>query len=197
MAKKYIVYCHTNKLNGKRYVGITSIEPNKRWKNGNGYYRNEHFYSAIQKYGWEDFTHEILFTDLTEKEACDKEIELIAKWDLCNSNKGYNNSYGGEHGQMSEEAKNRFSLKRKGKGYWLGKKIPTEAKAKMSKAKKGKIPLSNPPKRVYCEETKTEYQSLTEASKQLGICLALVSKICNQKYVRKPKYHLYFVGEEK
>ena len=196
MNNRYIVYCHTNKINGKRYVGITSLDPNKRWKNGNGYYNNEHFYSAIKKYGWEEFSHEILFTDLSEDEACKKEIELIAKWDLCNSKKGYNNSYGGKKGQMSEEAKNRYSQRQKGKGFWKGKNIPLEIRAKMSKAKKGKIPKSNPPKIVYCDETKETYSSMTEASKKLGICIAMVSKLCHKKYVRKPKYHLYFIGEE-
>lgn len=124
MSKRFIVYCHTNKINGKRYVGITSLKPKLRWQNGLGYLRNVHFHSAIEKYGWEEFNHEILFEDLTVDEACEKEKELIAKWDLCNPLKGYNNSYGGEHGQMSEEAKKRFSAKTKGHGYWKGKKIP-------------------------------------------------------------------------
>ena len=182
MNNKFIVYCHTNKINGKRYVGITRLEPNVRWKNGNGYYRNEHFYSAIKKYGWEEFAHEILFEDLTEQEACEKEKELIAKWNLCDSSKGYNNSYGGEHGEMSEEAKTRFSLKTKGHGYWKGKVIPKEARIKMSLAKKGKIPKSNPPKQVFCEETGKIYESLSEASRSLGICLAYVYKLCNGEY---------------
>lgn len=194
--KKFIVYCHTNKINGKRYVGITSLEPSQRWKNGNGYYRNTHFYSAIQKYGWEEFSHEILFEDLTVEEACEKEIELIAKWDLCNSKKGYNNSYGGEHGKMSEEAKARFSKKAKGNGYWKGKTIPEEAKKKMSLVKKGKIPTSNPPKRVFCEETERTYSSLTEASRELGISLAMAHKLCHRKIVRQPKYHLHFIGDK-
>ena len=131
-----------------------------------------------------------------KQEACAKEIELIAKWDLCNSDKGYNNTYGGEHGHMSEEAKARFSLQMKGKGFWKGKRIPEEAKRKMSEVKKGKTPTSNPPKKVFCEETSKVYKSLTDASKHLGISPALASKICNKRYVRKPKYRLHFVGEE-
>ena len=56
--KTYTVYCHTSP-SGKRYVGITCKSLNSRWQNGKGYLYNKHFYSAIQKYGWENFKHEI------------------------------------------------------------------------------------------------------------------------------------------
>ena len=48
----YTVYIHINQINGKQYVGITSLRPIDRWgKNGEKYKRSPHFYSAIQKYG--------------------------------------------------------------------------------------------------------------------------------------------------
>lgn len=65
----YTVYCHTNKLNNKRYVGITKQEPKVRWQNGYGYRGNEYFFRAIQKYGWDNFEHEILYECLNEKGA--------------------------------------------------------------------------------------------------------------------------------
>ena len=49
--KKYIVYQHKNKITNKSYIGITSQEPEQRWKNGNGYINHPKFYPAIQKYG--------------------------------------------------------------------------------------------------------------------------------------------------
>lgn len=33
----YTVYMHQNKLNGKVYIGITSVPPQERWRNGQGY----------------------------------------------------------------------------------------------------------------------------------------------------------------
>lgn len=68
--KKYCVYCHTNKINGKKYIGITSQKPQHRWKNGQGYRNNEYFFRAIEKYGWHNFTHEILYTDLSKEVLC-------------------------------------------------------------------------------------------------------------------------------
>ena len=35
--KKYTIYIHKNKINGKVYIGQTSQKPEKRWDNGRGY----------------------------------------------------------------------------------------------------------------------------------------------------------------
>ena len=94
--KKWYVYIHTNKINQKKYIGISSEpNPNTRWKNGNGY-KHQIFYRAIEKYGWDNFEHEIIISELTEQEAKEKEIELIAQYDTNNPNFGYNRSKGGD-----------------------------------------------------------------------------------------------------
>lgn len=85
----YIVYKHTNQSNNKVYIGITSRTCEQRWgKNGEGYKLQPKFYNAILKYGWENFYHEILYCDLTQKEALKKESELIQKYDSIKN--GYN-----------------------------------------------------------------------------------------------------------
>ncbi len=92
--KLFCVYMHTAP-NGKKYVGITTQKPNRRWHFGSGYRHNEYFYRAIKKYGWNNFKHEVLFDNLSQKEAEKKEIELIKKYNLTNRNKGYNIHSGG------------------------------------------------------------------------------------------------------
>lgn len=96
MKDKYYVYCHTNKTNGKKYVGITSKQkPEYRWAKGEGYKTQFVFYRAIQKYGWDGFEHEILFENLSENEAKNKEIELIQQFNSKIPN-GYNVTDGGD-----------------------------------------------------------------------------------------------------
>lgn len=94
--KKYIVYVHENKINGKVYVGITShSNPKKRWLNGRGY-KGAKFYRAIQKYGWNNFNHIILFENLPAERAFDIEKRLIRELKAQDDNFGYNVADGGQ-----------------------------------------------------------------------------------------------------
>lgn len=76
---KWCVYKHTSPSGGI-YIGITKQNPIVRWNNGFGYKRNPHFYNAIQKYGWNNFQHEIIFSNLTQEEAENYEKIFIAKY---------------------------------------------------------------------------------------------------------------------
>ena len=114
MEKKYCVYVHTNKVNGKRYVGITSMLPEKRWANGHGYRSNVLFYRAIQKYGWESFEHSVLFDGLTREEAYAKEIELISTFKASDPRFGYNIDKGGNGSNRISET-TREKLRQSGK----------------------------------------------------------------------------------
>lgn len=92
--KCWTVYKHQNLVNGKIYIGITSQKPEDRWRNGAGYYNHKKFYAAILKYGWDNFSHDILYVGLTEAEACQKEKELIKLYN--SKNNGYNLTDGGD-----------------------------------------------------------------------------------------------------
>lgn len=98
--KTYFIYEHINLINGKRYIGLTKQNPpSKRWENGRGYIKNTAFFNDILFYGWKTgFKHNILYEGLTQKEAFDKEIELIEKYNTTNPDFGYNISKGGALG---------------------------------------------------------------------------------------------------
>ena len=95
--RKWCVYKHTNKINGKVYIGMTGESTlNKRWDNGNGYKDNDSFFSDIQKYGWiEGFYHIVMEDNLTKEEAEDLEKKLIRKYNSQNKDYGYNLAVGG------------------------------------------------------------------------------------------------------
>jgi group I intron endonuclease len=158
----YCVYIHTNKINGKKYVGQTCQKPEKRWNHGKGYQDNPYFWSAIQKYSWDNFDHEIISSNLTKNEADNFERILIEKLNLLNPNKGYNLKDGGSHGQPSEISKiniKNAAKKRNKNPEWrkkqseshiglqagenngmYGKKHSNEAKRKQREASLGKYP---------------------------------------------------------
>lgn len=96
---EYIVYMHRCP-NGKVYIGITSCSPNVRWKDGYGYKEHKKFYHDIIKYGWDNIQHLILFDGLSMNEALEKEKELIAKYNACDENFGYNVREGGQAGPI-------------------------------------------------------------------------------------------------
>lgn len=93
----YILYFHISPSN-KVYVGITSAkDPQKRWgPNGIGYIKNKHLYSAIKRYGWDNFTHEIRLTGLTKEEAYNRERYYISLFRSDDPKYGYNKTKGGE-----------------------------------------------------------------------------------------------------
>lgn len=94
----YCVYYHKNKINDKYYIGITK-NAKKRWgKNGKQYKGCTYFWNAIQKYGWDNFEHVILLSDLTKEQAKIIEVYLIAKFNLRDSKYGYNIGKGGDFG---------------------------------------------------------------------------------------------------
>ena len=87
--KTYYVYKHTNKCNQKSYIGMTKLSPSTRWKkDGKGYQEQKKFYSDILAFGWDNFTHEIIATELTENEARALEKEMIKKYNSIQE--GYN-----------------------------------------------------------------------------------------------------------
>ena len=91
-----MVYCHTNKVNGKKYIGITSEKyPSHRFHRGKGYKSCTVFYRAIKKYGWDSFETEILYKNLSEADALRLERELVLRYRTKEAKYGYNMVDGG------------------------------------------------------------------------------------------------------
>lgn len=111
----YKVYKLTSPSGGI-YIGITMQPLKKRFMNGKGYKRCPAINHAIQKYGWKNFKHEVLFAGLSKEQAEQKEIELIAFYKSNKKGYGYNIENGGNVlGTHSEETKRKISEANKGR----------------------------------------------------------------------------------
>lgn len=104
------VYVHVNLINGKKYFGITTWEPERRWgKDGARYYRNDHFTNAINKYGWDNFGHFVLYKNIPIKIAKNIEELLIKEHMSYDPRFGYNKTMGGELEIPTEETREKLS----------------------------------------------------------------------------------------
>ena len=122
----YCVYIHTNKINGKMYVGQTIYgdNPKRRWCNGHGYEGSTYFYNAIQKYGWDNFEHEIIASKLTKEEANNFEKILIKELKTQNKKYGYNICDGGQTNNSMKGRKLSEETKQKMRETKIGEKNP-------------------------------------------------------------------------
>jgi hypothetical protein len=165
MSRNYCVYKHTSP-NGKVYIGITGQDPLRRWQNGYGYRLNAYFFKAIVKYGWDNFTHEIVQAGLTKEEACTIEVELIDLYGSTDPAKGYNLSHGGEHSTPTQETRQKISEANRGrKPHTYGKHLSAEHRRKISEHYAGgPVPCA-----VVCVELRITYPSIKAAAEALGI----------------------------
>lgn len=177
MSEKYYLYCHTNLINGKRYFGITHRQPEKRWgNNGCNYKSSPHFFAAIQKYGWDNFKHEILFERNDKRDVEMLEREHILKYQTWKPEYGYNIELGGNYeGTHSDATRKKISESK------IGKPRSEETKQKVSRGLMGKMTgrkngMSKP---VICVTTGVVYESQGLASKATGIQQSDISKCCN------------------
>lgn len=169
MKENWKVYCHQNKLNGKKYIGITS-KPTLEDRSGNkGQNYGFYFGNAIHKYGWENFEHFILLENLSRQEACMFEQYFIKEFNTQNASYGYNITAGGEGFagvKHSDETKKKISESGKGREPWNKDKkcnhLSDEHKEKLSKALIGKNKgkhLSEETKKKISEAGKGRVQS--------------------------------------
>lgn len=208
------MYIHTNKTNGKKYIGMTCDIEKRFGKDGSGYlhknnkgeYIQPYFARAILKHGWDNFTHEIIKSDLTLEEANQLEDDLIKKYDTQNIEKGYNIRNGGSHGVLSEETKQKLSDTMMGrydgdKNPFFGKTHSEETIKKMRQnasklaASYSKEELSEKMRKTalgcyyLCVETGVYYRDAKEAAKAVGVSRNSISGAANGYRKTSGGYH--------
>lgn len=201
--RSHVVYIHTNKVNHKQYIGMTKRKPEHRWGlEGHGYVECPYFWNAIQKWGWDNFEHEIIADKLTRKEAIDMEIELIAKMQTTNPEFGYNTSRWGDSPDphvlkvMWDRDGFRESMCQRMQDAW---KDPEKRKRRSEATKKRwenpefhKKALASVRKRcclkVSCIETGDIFNSIEEAAFQYDVYSANISRSARTGY-RCGGYH--------
>lgn len=157
--KRHYVYKHTNKINGKTYIGITRQNPQRRWRNGKGYVKCPRFYRAIEKYGWDGFYHEILYENLSEEKAKNKEVELIKQYKSYDYKFGYNSTFGGELNIPTVEVRRKISISKIGKY-----KHDQNANAK----------------KVVCMNNLYLFKTINDASRYGGVCNSHIAAVCKK-----------------
>jgi len=163
--KRFIVYKHTTP-SGKSYIGITSKCLRERIHSG--YTKNRYITRAINKYGWDNITTEILAENVTPMEASLLETYYIESLETKDRSKGYNIEDGGiSKKRVSEETIRKISEAAK------KRHRPTSEKTKEKLSKKAKK------KKVRNVDTGEEFPSLRAAGNSVGQSYKHISDVCH------------------
>lgn len=196
----YSLYVHTNKVNDKKYVGITSQDVKKRWGYGGINYKpdkgenpNRKFWNAIQKYGWDGFEHEVIMENLTVEQAIEYEKLYILHYNSYKN--GYNATYGGD-GAFGH--KHSIKTRRKMSASRIGKKHTAEWSNRISEAQRIK-------RKVICLETGIIYDSPRDCADSMGLCFRSILAVCKDDRVETGRtsrkitvhgYHFQYADKE-
>lgn len=222
---EWVVYKHTSP-EGKSYIGQTKRIKHRWGKNGQGYQSSDKFEEAIKKFGWENFTHEILEKGIPSQEkALEREKFWIAQLDTFHN--GYNGNEGGFLGPLDKKSilqiepdtlkiVNRFeslmaAVKKTGISapcisQCCKRIIQTAGKYcwcyEEDYSENWEMPQSSVRRgrRIYCIETGEVFHSPQEVERKTGISSARVTRACGggEKYKWRPigGLHYCYLGEQ-
>jgi group I intron endonuclease len=151
-----IIYCVTNNINHKNYIGLTTKTVERRWKQHQNSARNGSptiFHRAIRKYGAEHFTIKILDSAAPEHIKIQEQYWISKLTPQYNMTNGGDGTFGHKHSDetrikmkearakrlaCTQETKQKMSIARK------GKKMPPEFGMKQTLRQRGqkRLPLS-------------------------------------------------------
>lgn len=181
MAGRYVLYEHRNKINGKRYIGITNNTTKRWYGKGKHYSGCPYFFAAIQKYGWENFSHIVLIYDLTLEQASELEKHFIDVYRTCEKAYGYNLAEGGTNAPTMLGKHHSEETKRKMRESALGREISDEQRRSHAEwMSKNFVGTRNPKSRaVRCLNTGEVFESQNIAAKAKGVLQSKIWKCCN------------------
>lgn len=184
------IYLVTNKVNGKRYVGQTTVSVQSRWTRhcwASAVVKNMPIATAIKKYGKENFTVETL-AECASQEALDAaELHFATELNTFSPH-GYNLRAGRGRGSVSAE------FREKMRQAALGKKASPETRRRLSQVHLGvrqtaetrqKLSEHNKGKRAsdLCYQRSVEATAKTyELVNPTGyrVCFTNMRKLCRQ-----------------
>ena len=183
MAGKFILYEHRNKLNGKRYIGITSNKTKRWYGKGKHYEGSPYFWAAIQKYGWDNFEHNILIFDLSLSEANALEIHYIKKYKTNDKSFGYNLESGGNNAPTMLGKHHSAETRAKMRESALGRKQTKEQKERHSAFMMGLLvgARNGKSRAVRCINTGKVYETQRAAADDTGASQAKICLCCQGK----------------
>lgn len=144
-----IIYCFTNNVNGKKYIGQSISKGNARYNNHKSSYKNPDdceyespLHRAFRKHGFENFTYEVLAQDVENIDLLNQlEIQYIQQYN-CQIPNGYNIESGGKNCAKPK------TIEHRKKEIWAQAKLTEEEVIELRKAYQRK----ESPTKIYKEK---------------------------------------------
>ena len=192
-----IIYCITNKVNGKQYVGQTVRSAEERFME-HARHNRTYIERTVKKYGRENFDVEVIDSALLIDDLNEKEKYWIDKLNTKKPN-GYNvcdggdNTFGFNH-TLESRMKMSTTKKQLGnmvgiKNHFYGKKHSQETKERMRATQWQR-------KRVMNIETGLIYDSCAEAARLNGLNKNMVARVARGEASNTKGTHWKYIDDK-